>query len=118
MGFWVRRPSLLPGEVVEWRAACNWAQGARVVGGFLWLTSGALVFEPNRVDAATGGQSRRVALSSIAAVGVEPGGKPSFSGGLRPRLRLDLVDGHHELLLLNKFETRQRAIEQAVARVR
>jgi hypothetical protein len=118
MGLWVRRPNLLPGEVVEWRAACNWAQGARVAGGFLWLTSGALVFEPNRVDAATGGESRRVALSSIAAVGVEPGGKPSISGGLRPRIRLELIDGNHEVLLLNKLESRLRAIEQAVARAR
>lgn len=117
MGLWVRRPSLLPGEAIEWRAACNWRQGARAVGGFVWLTSRALVFEPNRFDAATGGQSRRVALTGIAAVGVEPGGSRSVSGGLRPRIRLELVDGEHELLLVNKVEVGRRKIEQAVARV-
>jgi hypothetical protein len=118
MGLWVRRPTLLPGESVVWRAACNWRQGARAAGGFVWLTSGALVFEPNRFDAATGGQSRRVPLTDIADVGVEAGGNPSISGGLRPRIRLGLVDGRQELLLVNKMEARQKDIEQAVARVR
>jgi hypothetical protein len=118
MGLWVRRPTLLPGEAIEWRAACNWHQGARAVGGLLWLTSGALVFESNRFDAATGGEGRRVALTDIADLGVEPGGRPSLSGGLRPRIRLQLVDGRAELLLVNKVESRLREIEQAVARVR
>jgi len=77
-----------------------------------------VVFEPNRVDAATGGQSRRVTLSGIAAVGVEPGGNPSFGGGLRPRIRLELADGGQELLLVNKIEARLHEIEQAVARVK
>lgn len=118
MGLWVRRPTLLPGEAVEWRAACNWRQGARAVGGLLWLTSGALVFEPNRFDAATGGEGRRVALRDIAYVGEEPGGSPSVSGGLRPRIRLELVDGRAELLLVNKVASRLRDIESAVAQAR
>ena len=115
MGLWVRSPKLSPGEAVKWRASCNWLQGGRSSGGYLWLTPSALVFEPNRIDSAAGGQSRRVALVDIADAGVEPGGHPSMSGGLRPRIRLGLVDGRHELLLLNKIETRLHDIQQAVA---
>jgi hypothetical protein len=117
MGLWVRRPAMLPDEVIEWRAACNWSQGKNGRGGYLWLTSHALVFEPNRVDAATGGQSRRVALTDIAGVGVEAGGSPSFSGGLRRRIRLELHDGRQELVLMNAIETRLREIERAAREV-
>jgi hypothetical protein len=79
------------------------------------LTSQALVFEPHRLDARLGGQSRRVALREIADVTVDPGGDiPSLGGGLRPRIRLELMNGHVELLLVNKIMTRLREIQVAV----
>jgi hypothetical protein len=114
MGLWVRRPHLSPGEQVQWRAPCNWKQGRRACGGFLWLTDRAVLFEPNRIDALAGGESRRVALAEIAEVALEPGGTPSFSGGLRPRIRLILEDGRQELLLVNQIEARMSALREAV----
>jgi hypothetical protein len=114
MGLWVGRPRLLQDERIQWRIACNWKQDARACGGFLWMTDTALVFEPNRLDSLTGGKSRRVALSEIDEVTEEPGGNPSFSGGLRPRIRLSLKNGQQELLLVNKIQSRLRAIREAV----
>ena len=112
----MRRPSFNPGETVQWRIACNRQQGGLARGGLLWLTSEALVFEPHRFDARTGGQGRRIPLRDIAEVTVSAGGDaPSLSGGLRPRLRLDLRNGEVELLLVNKIMTRLREIQVAVA---
>src|SRR5437879_1336803 len=116
MNLWVRRPDLLPGEQVRWRVGCNWKQGARACGGFLWLTDQAVVFEPNRVDVLTGGKGRRVLLADIEHVALEAGGTPSFSGGLRARIRLELKDGGQELLLVNRIEERIQGLREAVAR--
>ncbi len=120
MGIWVREFRLLPGESLAWRVPCNWLQGGSARGGCLGLTSKAVIFEPNRLDARFGGHSRRIPLGSIAAAALEQGGipKPLFGGGARARMRLDLLDGSHELLLVNRLAERLPEVQAAVANAR
>lgn len=120
MGLWFRDLPLVPRESLVWQVACNWQQAGVARGGRLGLTSQALVFEPNRLDRLTGGRGRRVSLSDIASVAVEPGGvaKSPLSGGMRRRLRLNLKDGRAELLLISDLGTRLRDVEAAVSRTR
>lgn len=120
MGIWVREFSLPPGERLVWRVPCNWLQGAVARGGYLGLTSHAVIFEPNRLDARMGGQSRRVPLDSIASASWEPGGVPKslFGGGVRARMRLDLLDGTRELLLVNRLAERLPQVQAAASNAR
>lgn len=108
MGLWVRRLRLDPRERLRWQVACNWSQRGIARGGRLALTSQALVFEPNRLDGVTGGKAMRIPLNKVKSVSVEPGGLPRASpfGGIRPRMRLELIDGSTELILLNNLERR------------
>jgi len=118
MGIWVRPLRIKGDERLIWQVPCNWEQGGAARGGRLGVTSQALIFEPNRIDALTGGKSRRLPLSDIQSVEVEPGGRPSFSGGLRRRLRVNLRDGTYELLLVNNLGARLADIQAAVAGAR
>jgi hypothetical protein len=67
-----------------------------------------------------GGRSHRVPLSNISAITIEPGGnfKTPFHGGVRPRLRLERLDGSNELLLINRLGERLPLFQAAVARSR
>lgn len=117
VGFYTKRPNFGPDETVIWRAACNWRQGKMARGGVLWLTSKALVFEPNRFDSWVGGESRRIGLAGITHVADERGSFSHwtpFGGGLRHRIRLDLANGGSEMLLLNRLDDRRRQIAKAV----
>jgi hypothetical protein len=117
MGIWVRDFRLLPGETLVWRVACHWSQGGVARGGCLGLTSHALIFEPSRFDALVGGESRRIPLGGIASASREPGGVPKsiFGGGMRARLRLDLLDGSQDLILVNTLGERLAQIQAVVA---
>jgi hypothetical protein len=114
MGIWVRGPDLGQSEKVVWNRAANRTQSrGRAVGGRLYLTQERLVFEPNRVDAITGGSSWQAALGHIAGVSSQAPDGNAFSGGLRTRLRLDLADGSVELFVVNHLEDVVRTIRQA-----
>ncbi|MGH3407393.1 MAG: hypothetical protein ACRDRJ_33560 [Streptosporangiaceae bacterium] len=62
------------------------------------------MFEPNRVDAITGGSNWQAPLGHIAGVSRQPPDGNAFSGGLRSRLRLDLADGSVELFVVNHLD--------------
>jgi len=110
----VRKPTLEATETVARNWAANRTQSdRRAVGGRLFLTGSRLIFEPNRFDAVAGGRPWSVPLTSVRTVGTElPDGKP-FSGGLRTRLRLDLVEGKTELFVVNHVEDVAEVIRQS-----
>jgi hypothetical protein len=113
VGIWVGGPALEQGETVLWERAANRTQaGRRAVGGRLFLTGSRLLFEPNRVDAATGGKNWSAPLASIRSVSTEPRDWNLFSGGLRTRLRLDLDDGV-ELFAVNHLDEVVTVIRRA-----
>jgi hypothetical protein len=119
MGTWVQDIELVPGETLVWRVAANWEQGGIARGGHLALTSAALVFQPNRVDAATGAPPWRVPLAAVREVGVQPiRFSDLFAGGLRRRMRLDLADGASVRLLVNRLDRRRAEVAAAVAAAR
>jgi hypothetical protein len=102
-----------------WRAAANWSHQGIARGGHLALTSRALLFQPNRVDGATGAVPWRLPLAAVRSVGVQPvTWSDFFSGGLRRRLRLDLADGGVALLVVNRLDRRVRELGAAVAAAR
>lgn len=114
MGLWVGNPALADSETVVWRRAANRTQSAnRAVGGNLYLTNVRLLFEPNRVDAATGGQRWSAPVNAIVSVGIQPRDGNAFSGGLRNRLRLDLADGSIELFVISKLDDAVRTLREA-----
>lgn len=116
MGTWVQDIVLGPGETLVWRAAVNWSHQGLARGGHLALTSSSLLFQPNRVDAATGAGPWRLPLTAVVRVGVQPvTWADVFSGGLRRRMRLDLVDGSVALLVINRLDRRVHEVGAAVA---
>ena len=115
MGTWVPKIVLPAGETLVWRAGVNWTHQGLARGGHLALTSQALLFQPNRVDAVSGARTWRLPLAAVRSVGVQPvTWSDFFSGGLRRRMRLDLVDGSVALLVINKLDQRVREVGAAV----
>jgi hypothetical protein len=119
MGLWIRHPPLLEGELVRWTKPANRTQSNhRAVGGRLYLTGQRLLFQANRVDQITGGESWAVSLLDIASIGVEPGGIAGpFSGGLlRSRLRIELRSAiNPELFVVGHLDEVMMTIQRAVA---
>jgi hypothetical protein len=111
MGFSVPRPDFRAGEAVQWSPLANRDQNGRAVGGRLYVTETRMLFQPNRVDAMTGGKTWTCALESVASVGVAPpDGKP-FSGGIRTRLRVEVIGGDVERFVI-------RHLDESVERMR
>lgn len=95
-------PALQAGEPVIWQKLANRQQGtSRAVGGRLCLTKFALYFQPSRFDALFHGLTWKADLRQISKVGIEPRDGNPFSGGIRERLRIDLVDGSTEVFVVN-----------------
>lgn len=116
MGIWIGKPALADGEPVLWQHLANRTQSAnRAVGGRLYLTPHRLLFEANRVDAATGGRPWSVPLDHIRSVGRQPRDGNRLNGGLRDRLKLDLADESVELFVVNRLDTAVRVIQEAVS---
>jgi hypothetical protein len=84
---------MLSGETLLDSLRANRTQGARAVGGRLYLTDHRLVFLPHRFDAGTGGEQWNVLLSAVSLVDVAPRGSSLFDGSLRLRLRVTTMDG-------------------------
>lgn len=104
MGVWFTTPALDAGETVKWRKAANRDQNGRAVGGRLFLTEKRLLFRPNRIDSISGGKAWTCELSQIGAVGASPRDGHPFSGGLRPRLRVEMKDAEVERFTVNDLE--------------
>ena len=85
MSWWVPPPALVAGEPVVWERAASQPQRRRLVGGRLFLTPLRLIFQPNRLESATGGRLWAVPLHEITAVLPER--------GLRRKLRIDVTGG-------------------------
>ncbi len=120
MGLWVRMPFLRTGETVRWSAAANRMQSEkRAVGGRLSLTQDRLLFEPNRLDAITGGRPWKTTLSDIAKISIEPSKHTLAIGAaaakLRRRLRLDMVNSDVELFVINHVNDAVETLTSAVA---
>jgi hypothetical protein len=73
VGIWVGEPELGESETVVWKQNANRTQSSnRAVGGRLYLTGTRLLFEPNRLDAVSGGRRWAVPLDSVRARLAEP----------------------------------------------
>lgn len=118
MGIWFKHPHLSGAEQATWKSAANRAQRGRSVGGRLYLTNERLIFEPNRLDAATKGRPWSTLLDAIQCVATESPDGNVVSGGLRTRLRLDLVDGTTELFVVNDLESVVQTIDDGVSKSR
>jgi hypothetical protein len=118
MGIFIAKPDLDEAETATWQRLANRTQGNRAVGGRLYLTATRLLFEPNRVDARTGGHQWTAPLADIIAVGTEPRDGNPMSGGLRERLRLTLADGSAELFVISHLGEVIRVLRDAVTHAR
>ncbi|MFC7343256.1 hypothetical protein [Saccharopolyspora griseoalba] len=94
------------GEVVVSRRWANRNQHkARAVGGRFYVTNLRIVFCPHAVDAALAGEYWWTPLSEVTDVGKEKRNlRQIYSGGLRTRLKITLVDGSAELFVVNKLD--------------
>lgn len=82
MSWWVPEPALAQGETVVWQRPASQPQRRRLVGGRVFLTAQRLIFQPNRLEAATGAKPWAADVREIVAVGPEK--------GLRRKLRIDV----------------------------
>jgi hypothetical protein len=108
--WWVTKHEARPSESLVWSTKANRTQGRGSRGGKLYLTTERLLFSPHLFDAAFGGESCSIELSSVAEVGVQPKGGTTLGGGLRDRLRVALNDGTEHLFVVN-------GLDAAVARI-
>ncbi len=114
MGTWITSPDLLPGEVVDFKAAANHLVGRRSVGGQVTVTDQRLLFLPNRLDRLTGGRKIEVLRSAITNTRVlEPGRQAARSRGLAALVRPQLaVESQNEsaVLVISDLNTLQAAL--------
>jgi hypothetical protein len=103
--WWLKSVKTEPDERVVWSQLANRVQSRhRAVGGKLFLTNHRLAFCPHWVDAVTGGRTWSLPLTGIARVGITPKGGDRFAGGLRDRLRIELVDGGEQLFVIKRLD--------------
>ncbi|MEO0415642.1 MAG: hypothetical protein AAF226_11895 [Verrucomicrobiota bacterium] len=91
MGLWIKKLALADGEEVQLELLANHSLGKRAVGGKLVITSMRIVFLPNRLDAATGGQRLEITRDQVESVGVQTKDmaiSEAFSGAWRDRLAI------------------------------
>jgi len=101
------------GEEVRYSRPASRAQHARrAVGGRLYVTNRRVLFCPHAVDAALAGEYWWVEHSAIRGLGrAERNYRALHAGGLRRRLRIELVGGDVELFVINK-------LDQVIAEIR
>ncbi|KEO84576.1 hypothetical protein [Tumebacillus flagellatus] len=94
------------GEQTLWSGLANRTQNAfRAVSGTLYLTNRKLSFVVHPFDSNVWGQNWSAELHEIKAVDLHPIDlKDLFGGGLRKRLRVEMVDGSVELFVVNHLE--------------
>lgn len=97
MGWWVPRAPTTPNEQVTFEALANVFQGWRGVGGKVTVTTRQLLFTPNWVDGATGGEAIVLDRGKIREVEVVPGKQSPVRmlrlAPFRPLVRVDHGDG-------------------------
>ena len=107
MKFFFPQPALASDEAIQKSWLANHTQRHwRGVGGKLFVTESRLLFQPNRMDARLGGQPLAIPLNQITTVGEEPrrlSFRELFSGGLRTRLRIEVIDGRIELFVVQRL---------------
>lgn len=100
-----------------WRHSASQVQSARgTVGGSLYLTATRLLFKPNHLEAAIGGQQWSTSLRTVSSVSIQPRGGNVLKGGLRDRLRVDLADGSAVFFVVDRINYVIGVISQAIAR--
>jgi hypothetical protein len=109
MSPWVTPPIAAP-ESVVWEKRASHPQRRRLVGGRLYLTQQRLVFQPNRLEKATGALTWSAALQEITAIGPEP--------AWRPRLRIDLTQRTAERFWVTRLEDTGRELVDLINRLR
>lgn len=102
--WWLKGHDARPGERMLWSARANRTQGARAVGGVLFLTSERLLFAPHLLDAALGGKPCAIELASVVAVDKHRKGANPLGGGMRDRLRVTSADGSEEMFVVNRLD--------------
>jgi hypothetical protein len=113
--WWLKSVEAEPDERLVWSQLANRVQSShRAVGGKLILTDRRLVFCPHWVDAATGGKTWSLPLADIARVGITPKGGDRFAGGLRDRLRIELVDGGEQLFVIKRLDEVVARLDAAI----
>ena len=104
-------------EALVWRRSASRVQSVRgTVGGNLYLSASRLLFKPNRIEAAVGGQQWSAPLCTVRSVCIELRDGNLLKGGLRDRLRVDLADGSFELFVVDRINDVIQVISQAIAR--
>ena len=106
------KPALNPSERALGTYRANRTQGSRSVGGHLLLTDQRVLFDPHKLDSATGGTAWECSLTSITGVGMAARGSNPFNGSLRRRLRIACGESA-EHFVVNKGHAIVSAIQQA-----
>jgi hypothetical protein len=102
MGLWLARMKLETGEVIRWESLAGRALNRWITsGGQLVVTDQRVLFQPNRIDAATGKKPWECPLGSI--VDIEPIGREPAVGGLRRRLGIKTSSGV-EIFVVNNLK--------------
>jgi len=69
MGIWFSAPKLAPEETISLQVAANTFKGKRMIGGQITVTNKRLIFRPNRLDGALGGNE--ISLKHVDITGIQ-----------------------------------------------
>ena len=105
-------PSPLPGETVTDRWAANRLERHHAVGGIFFATNRRLVFLPHRLERMIGSKPWAVATTDVTFVDEEGRGGGPWIGGMRRRLKIQLLGGASDVFIVNRLETRMAKLEQ------
>jgi hypothetical protein len=115
MGLWVTKFNLRPGETVLWEALANHVRHGIAVGGKLAVTDQRLLFQPNRIDKATGRKAwdcPRAAISGVDELPRRP--LAILGGGIRQRLAIQTDDGP-EVFVINHLDRQVPELRKLLA---
>jgi hypothetical protein len=115
VGLLFASPHLRTGEVIVSRKFANHFQATgRAVGGRLIVTDKRVIFQPHRLDSASGGQWWEVRLADVSSIGETPPGLGP--NNLRTSLWLDVKSSDNEYFLVNGLHDVIRRLTEATGR--
>lgn len=114
MSLWFAQPKLGVDEAICWQSSAGRSLNRWITsGGRLLVTDRRILFQPNRLDSATGKKPWECPLSAVT--GIEPVNRDPtvLAGGLRKRLGIKTTRGN-EAFVVNRLQEKLVELKELI----